>query len=228
MVTQISSSRLTSLNCVLGIDVSKYQNNVDWAKVKAAGVEFAMVKLTEGNTYFEGSVYNLKARVLEAKKNKVKVGYYHFARPGNFNAPQDDAKLEVKNITDHLVDFPEPDFPIILDLEAFSDQMVWDSKITKQQSLNNFVTTFVAELKNHQLDTIFYSYKNFFDVNLPDNHIFGNYPLWIAQYLNNPENSLPSMPKGWSDWKIWQFTEQGKIDGINGNCDLNMMRKEFF
>jgi GH25 family lysozyme M1 (1,4-beta-N-acetylmuramidase) len=228
MVTQISTSRLTALNCVLGIDVSKYQNDVNWDTVKDAGVEFAIVKFTEGNTYFDGTAYNLNARILEAKKNNVKVGYYHFARPGNFASPQDDAKQEVKNITDHLSNFPKPDFPIILDLEAFSNQMLWDKSTSTQQNLNSFIQTFINELKNTQLDVIFYSYKAFFDDNLLDNHTFGSYPLWIAQYLNNPESSLPKLPKGWNDWTIWQFTEKGKINGIETDVDLNIMRKAYF
>jgi GH25 family lysozyme M1 (1,4-beta-N-acetylmuramidase) len=59
-----------------------------------------------------------------------------------------------------------------------------------------------------------------------------NYPLWIAQYLNHPatENDLPLQPKGWQDWKFWQHSEKGMLDGITGDnniptaVDLNYFR----
>ena len=57
---------------------------------------------------------------------------------------------------------------------------------------------------------------------------FGENPLWIAAYLNNPELSLPTLPNGWTNWKIWQFTEQGQIGGYDGNIDLNIMKKDYF
>jgi LysM repeat protein len=59
-----------------------------------------------------------------------------------------------------------------------------------------------------------------------------NYPLWIAQYLNHPvtESDLPLQPKGWQDWKFWQFSEHGIVAGITGDnkiptaVDLNYFR----
>lgn len=81
MVANISQQRLQALNCVLGLDCSKYQVDINWNTAKAAGIDFAFVKITEGTTGHEDNLYNLKARVLSAQKNGVKVGYYHFARP---------------------------------------------------------------------------------------------------------------------------------------------------
>jgi GH25 family lysozyme M1 (1,4-beta-N-acetylmuramidase) len=58
--------------------------------------------------------------------------------------------------------------------------------------------------------------------------IFGQYPLWIAAYIKNPEVSLPVIPIGWNEWQIWQFTEKGQVNGYNGDIDLNIMKKEYF
>jgi GH25 family lysozyme M1 (1,4-beta-N-acetylmuramidase) len=103
-----------------------------------------------------------------------------------------------------------------------------------------FVSTFIEVLKSNGYSTIIYSYKSFLDENgITD---FGNHTLWIANYMNypktNPERDLPSLPSGWkanaSDWRtnqnspMWQFTSQGQINGVNGNVDMNVMKKDFF
>jgi len=223
MVTTISKKRLAELNCVLGLDCSKYQSSIDWAKAKAAGIEFAFIKVTEGGTGHEDNIYNLKARVQSAQKNGVKVGYYHFARPANIADPEADAKEEVDNVISHIGFLPKANLPFVLDIEAYTTAaMAWDNKI---DHMNRFVTAFIAGLNAHGITTIFYSYKSFADTNMKP--IFGKQPLWIASYINNPEVSLPPIPNGWNAWDIWQFTDKGIIDGCVGNIDLNIMKIDF-
>lgn len=223
MVTNLSIQRLNDLNCVLGLDCSKYQNSIDWEKVKNAGIKFAFIKITEGNTYSEDEIYDLKDRIFECQKNDIKIGYYHFARPGDIQDADSDANKEVVNVLNHLKILPKPNFPIVIDIESYAINNFVENKIFH---LNTFLNIFISELKNSNYNAIVYSYKSFIDVNT--NHLFGSYPLWLAAYLNDPEHSLPNLPVGWNEWKIWQFTEQGKIDGYVGNIDLDIMRKEYF
>jgi len=220
---RISKERIDKLGCVLGLDCSKYQKDINWKKAKADGIMFAFVKITEGTTVSEVGSYNVKARILEAQKNGVKVGYYHFARPGNVSDPELDAKEEVENVINNMKLLPKPNLPLVLDLESYSTTIVWDSKI---DHMNRYILTFISEMKKQNIDIIFYSYKSFADVNTSPK--FGNLPLWIASYPNKPETTLPKIPNGWSDWKIWQFTDKGSIDGYNGDIDLNIMKKEFY
>lgn len=223
MASTISQQRLNNLNCVLGLDCSKYQQNITWNQAKAAGIQFAFVKITEGTTYHEDSLYNVKARVLSAQQNGIKIGYYHFARPGDVSVPEDDAKAEAQNVLGHIGFLPVANLPLAFDIEAYASTVVWDNKI---DHMNRFITTFIQILKQHNISVIIYSYKSFLDTNASPN--FGSYPLWIAAYLNNPEISLPVVPNGWNNWKIWQFTEQGQISGYSGNIDLNIMHKDYF
>ena len=223
IVMSISTKRLNELDCVMGLDCSKYQHDIDWFKVKVARVSFAFIKITEGSTYSEDEIYNIKNRVLEAQKNGVKIGYYHFASPGNVASAKDDAKSEVINVLNHLKILPKADLPIVLDIEAYNKTNVWTDKINH---MNTFITTFISELKKNDYDTIIYSYKAFLDENT--SHGFGSYPLWEAAYVNDPESSLPKMIQGWDNWKIWQFTDKGIINGVNGNVDLDMMKKSYF
>jgi GH25 family lysozyme M1 (1,4-beta-N-acetylmuramidase) len=223
MVTTLSQSRLDNLNCVLGLDCSKYQKDITWSIAKSAGIQFAFIKITEGTTGHEDNLYNLKARVLDAQKNGVKVGYYHFARPGNVNVPEDDANEEVGNVLSHIGFLPKVTLPFVLDIESYSETNIWDDKINH---MNRFIKTFIQKLNEQNVRVILYSYKSFIDTNTTP--IFGLQPLWIAAYLNNPEVSLPAIPNGWSEWKIWQFTEKGQINGYTGDIDLNIMKKNYF
>jgi len=225
MGTTISQKRLNDLGCVLGLDCSKYQVDINWAQAKAAGVQFAFIKVTEGTTGHEDNIYNLKARVLDAQKNGVKIGYYHFARPGNVDNPEADANEEVQNVLSHIGFLPKVTLPVVLDIESYSTELIWKD-VEKIDHMNRFIKTFVQKLNEQNIRVILYSYKSFFDTNTTP--IFGLQPLWIAAYLNNPEVSLPPIPNSWSEWKIWQFTEKGQIGGYTGDIDLNIMRKDYY
>ena len=223
MVTTITNKRLNELECVLGLDCSRYQQNITWNLARAAGIQFAFVKITEGQTGHEDNIYNIKARILSAQQNGVKVGYYHFGRPGDVSVPEDDANAEVQNVLAHIGFLPTADLPLAFDVEAYASNVVWDNKV---DHMNRFINTFIQGLQAHNINVILYSYKSFMETNASPE--FGENPLWIAAYLNNPELSLPTLPNGWTNWKIWQFTEQGQIGGYDGNIDLNIMKKDYF
>lgn len=221
-VSTISQNRLEELDCVLGLDCSKYQKDITWSKAKSAGIDFAFVKLTEGSTYQEAKFYNVKNRIISAKKNGVKIGYYHFARPANVVDPIKDADEEIDNFLSEMRKIGFPDLPFVLDIEAFSNINLWKTN----ENMIKYIGRFIDRMAKNNLLTIIYSYKSFFDVNIGD--MFVKYPLWIAAYLNNPEKNEPTLPEGYDNWDIWQFTSKGRINGYNGNIDLNIMKKDYF
>lgn len=223
MVANLSQKRLQDLDCVLGLDCSKYQTDINWSAAKVAGIQFAFIKVTEGTTGHEDNLYNLKARVLSAQQNGVKVGYYHFARPGNVSVPENDAIEEAQNVLDHIAFLPKVVLPLVLDIESYSTENIWVDKI---DHMNRFIKTFIQKMNEKNIPVIFYSYKSFIDSNTSP--MFGLQPLWVAAYLNNPEVSVPALPNGWTEWKIWQFTEKGQIGGYVGDIDLNIMKKGYF
>jgi len=200
---------------VLGLDCSKYQKDINWTKVKSDDIQFAFIKITEGNSYSEDEVYNVKNRIITAQANNIKIGYYHFARPGDIIDPKQDANKEIENVKKHLAFLPSFNFPLTLDIEEYAKNCVLKGK---ELNINIFVNTFLDAFNEV---TILYTGKYFFDPN--SNHTFGMNPLWLAAYIKEP-----ILPKGWNEWKIWQFTDKGKINGIVGNVDLNWMKKDFF
>jgi lysozyme len=225
MVSTISKDRLASLGCVLGLDCSKYQADINWSKAKSAGIDFAFIKVTEGTTGHEDNIYNVKNRILSAQQNKIKIGLYHFCRPGNISDPEADAKDEIQNVLNHYNILPKPNFPLVLDVEAYSDSLIWKDN-EKIDHMNRYINAFISGLKAKGINIILYSYNSFINTNT--NHLFGMYPLWQALYIDNPEISLPNLPIGWNEWKIWQFTEKGVIDGYVGDIDLNIMKKAYY
>jgi GH25 family lysozyme M1 (1,4-beta-N-acetylmuramidase) len=236
-VAGMTPERLKMLNSVLGIDSSHYQGNINWKLVKDSKVDFALIKVTEGNTFYEGNstTYNLIKNISNAQNNGIKVGYYHFARPGNNADPKIDATYEANWFVSHVKGLPAVDFPLVLDIEAYSNTVLW---IDRKADMQIFVSTFIDILKSNGFSTIIYSYKSFLDDNGITN--FGNNKLWIANYMKypitNPERDLPSLPVGWKgkDWlahqnvPIWQFSSQGQVNGIQGNVDINVMKNDFF
>jgi lysozyme len=196
---------------ILGLDCSHWQESIDWGKAKAEGIQFAYVKITQGQIHFEGNFYPLKSRIQEIKKHGIKLGYYHFCSPGT-GRPESQAKSEAANLNLHLKNLPEFDLPIMLDIEEFVKGSKWTSK-----DLTLYLQTFISEI-NHEI--IIYTNKWIWtdDVN------FKIYPLWVPFY----GTGLMDIPKGWTDWTIWQFTETGQINGVEGMVDLNWMKKEYF
>jgi lysozyme len=207
---------------ILGLDCSRYQKSIDWAKAKADGIQFAYVKISAGIEHYEGNYYNLKARLEEIKKHGIKLGYYHFCSPGLTIIPSENAKEEVHNFVMHLTDLPESDLPLCLDIENYVMSCRWIPK--KDINFTTYMQAFIKELPKEVL-----IYTNRWIWTDKDN--FKIYPLWLPSYdncdprvmsINNP------LPVGWDDWDIWQFTDKGKIDGTQGYVDLNWMKKEYF
>jgi lysozyme len=106
----------------------------------------------------------------------------------------------------------------VLDIETNEKQL-------NTQQVQLWIVSFCARMNDlgHK-NLMLYSYKPFFDDNLPAIHPFGNIPLWLAQYRNV---AAPSLPHGWTNFTVWQFSAKGKVNGISGDCDMNKTTADF-
>ena len=183
-----------------GVDVSHYQGTIDWLKVKAAGMGFAFVKVTDGESWVDPCCH---LNTVGARAAGLTVGAYHFFRP------LDDAKTQAQHFID-TVDLLGGPFLVALDVEDCGDD--WD-QFTHQQ---------IAEMVNTWLDTVQAAFRTapFFYTNQPfaDKYLTmvatGVYPLWLARYAQK-------VPAGWQNYKVWQESESGAVDGIPGKVDLD-------
>ena len=192
-----------------GSDVASHQHPgstaIEWDRVKAAGHAFAIVKATEGTTcvnphYAEDSISMQKAGIVR--------GTYHYA------LPQFPAIAQAKHYAAVLATHSTPlDLPPVLDLEETGGLSPF--------ALQAWVRTFLNTLDNITgRKTIIYVSPGFWRYQMDNTTEFADRPLWIADYNGASQPTMP-LPGGWKDWTFWQYTGNGRVDGVSTPIDLN-------
>lgn len=190
---------------IRGIDVSHWQGDIDWQKVKADGIRFAIIKATEGTAFVDP---NFKRNVNGARAAGVRVGAYHYAHPDKDPIQQ----------VEHLLRTMEGlklDFPPALDLEV-------NHGLSKEQ-VTHFALRWLSGIERRiGRKPIFYSYTSFIQAYIGAE--LGSWPLWIAHYdVDRPrENGV------WESWQVFQYRSTGRVNGIAGSVDMNAMEEGFF
>lgn len=195
-----------------GIDISAYQGMPDFRRVAAEGYRFCFVKATEGlgNRNLAQDI----AQARGAKAAGMEVGYYHYALGEEARVEADAFVGSVKAISKAIGS--EPDFPLVLDIE---DQRI---KL-KGKAFDEWVLTFEKRLALQGYKMWLYSYAPY--LNSRTGGALTHIPLWIASYpkVFDPKRR-PTLPRGWSDFVCWQYNGRGRVPGIKGNVDLNLMK----
>lgn len=203
---------------IRGIDVSGHQGDIDWAKVAASGlVQFAYIKASERHSFKAKSYPPNRAG---AKANGIPSGAYHFAQLGT------DPVANAKNFSDAIGDYGTGDLYPCLDVEQMgtpkgmprSEQQAW-------------MLTFASEFQRLRPDCfplVHYGTASTANGN-PD--ILKAYPFMWAAWWPTPNNPEPPVhrnfpQKNYGTWTIWQYSDRGKIPGIEGGVDLDVMREE--
>lgn len=187
-----------------GCDISHYQGNINWVKVKSAGITFAIMKATEGTNFIDDT---LERNITGAKENVLAVGIYHFCRASN--APQAAAEaLHFCNVLDSIGGIQTLDIPPILDIETAVAQ-------TKSEITAICKTWLTIVEERYKVKPIIYCDPSFAEDYLDDS--LGEYPLWLACW----SAGTPQDRCGWKQWTFLQYTDKGIIDGIDGSVDLD-------
>ncbi len=181
-----------------GIDISSWQGNVNFKKIKESGVEIVYIKATEGisyvNNYFSSSYKN-------AKEQGLKVGFYHFFLGGV------DPKAQARHFV-NTIGNREFDCRLAIDIEQTNG--------LGKTALTSAAIIFLEEVKKlTSKGIVVYTYTNFARTSLDSR--LGIYPLWIAEY----GVSRPASNPIWNKWAGFQFSSTGQVPGVSGNCDLN-------
>jgi lysozyme len=205
----IVETRIASLDKVLdthieksfGIDISEYQDKIDWDSPKEIEggfpIEFVFIRATVGNDRLD---YKFKKYWKKAKEKKLICGAYHYYRPNENSIEQ--ANNFIKNVRLH-----KGDFPPVLDIEKLpKEQSIERLKVGLQRWLD------VVE-RHYGVKPIIYSGESYYNDFLQED--FSDYPFWIANYTAFYTDID-------SDWSMWQVTENGKVTGIKGCVDVNI------
>jgi lysozyme len=184
-----------------GIDVSQYQGIVNWNEVRAIEntflIRFAFIRATAGKDKLDNQFTN---NWLEAKKNNIIRGAYHYYRPNENSLEQ--ANNFIKNVT-----LQKGDLPPVLDIES----------LPKNQSLDSLKVGLKRWLEkvdaHYKVKPILYTGEKYYNEFLKEE--FSDYTFWIANYNFFVEDIK-------EDWLFWQFTEKATVSGIKGNVDVTI------
>jgi lysozyme len=198
-----------TVNRVKGIDVSSYQNTIDWKQVKDAGYQFAFIKASEGIDWVDPSFAANRAGARDAG---LTVGYYHYFRPN------DAVDAQVKNFVATVGKAEPNSLRLVIDAE---DPAMWAPYSVQQRAkMIQEWCSGVQKALGVAPQISIYASPNFVNQVLQNAPGLSKYNLWIANY-NVPE---PNVPKPWSTWDFWQYSDSGKVPGITagGGVDLDM------
>ena len=194
-------------NLYSGIDVSKWQGDIDFAKVKASGVKVVYIRSSSGNDYIDPY---FRQNYENAKAQDLKIGFYHALTAKTTKQAEQEARNFVKTISG-----TNPDCRLAMDLVSTTG--------LSNDEINNIARTFLESVKEFSgKDVMIYSSayaaKAIWDRSL------NIYPLWVANYgVNEPEDNGK-----WSTWAGFQYSNTGRINGISGDVDLDWFTDEVF
>lgn len=191
---------------VKGIDVSSWQGEIDWEKVKASGVEFAMIRC--GFRSMTSSTISLDKtfhyNISEANRVGIPVGVYFYS-----TAISEEEALEEASYVLNLIKDYDVIYPVAYDFEMFNKNR---TKGLDDIDINDNAVKFLDYIRAHGYIGMLYS-----NLNAINNHWdlskFEGYRVWYAQYIDK------STYEG--NYDMWQYSDAGRIDGIKGKVDLN-------
>ncbi len=194
-------------NGTLGIDVSKYNKDIDWEIVRDSGVEFAIIRLgyrgSSSGSLVEDPYF--QKNLAGAKAAGMKIGVYFFTQALNTTEAVEEASMVAS-----LVKPEELSTPVFIDVEGSGGRADGLDKAVRTANINAFCET----LTGMGYRAGVYASKNWFNKYI-DTDSLGDWKIWLAQY----KVRTPSY-KGRYD--AWQYSSKGHVDGIEGYVDLNL------
>ena len=193
---------------IKGIDVSEFQGSINWDKVKADGIKFAILKLAniyDYDTNYKDSKFETNYK--EAKKRGIKLGAYIY----NYCNSVDTLKKGLEWAIGKL-DGKKLDLLLYLDME---DKDIQGETV---ETLTNQCNEFAKYVKTKGYNAGVYANVNWLKNELNPDNFDKDISVWVAQYYSKCEYA--------GKYDIWQYTSSGKVSGISGNCDMNYLYNE--
>ena len=190
---------------VHGIDVSKYQGDIDWATVRRSGVEFVWIKATEGANHVDSKFQQNWAG---AKQAGIARGAYHFV--WWCRHPHEEIawfKANVPNDPDAL--------PPVLDVEATPDSKSCKRTLHREEVLADMRIMLQDMERAYGKRPVIYVTVDFYQHIMHPNE-FSDYPVWVRSVKHSPPVTYPGRR-----WVFWQYQSDGLVPGIRGKVDRN-------
>ncbi|KAF6584866.1 glycoside hydrolase family 25 protein [Paenibacillus sp. EKM211P] len=193
-------------NAAEGIDVSRYQGTIDWKRVRADGKSFAFIKASQGQRYVDPTfITNAKG----IKAAGLLLGAYHFVDATSVNTAKAEAR-HFAEVLDQVGGAKALDLPAVMDYENNPGGL---SSAAIHEIALAFLTEFERVSGRKPMVYTGNAFAAHFKVPL------GSYKLWIARYSST---RVPSDTTPWKSWDFWQYSDNGRVEGIQGPVDLNV------
>lgn len=215
----IHQERFSGYTIVNGIDVSQWQKNIDWAKVKACGIDYALIRvgyrgygssgtLSENtkDIYYDKNMQNAAAA-------GISTGIYIFSQAITTTEAVEEANYILNHIGSYNVSMP-----LIMDFEYFSTDSgntgrLYDARLSRDEA-TKICLAFCDTIAAAGYTPMIYANKSMLENQLNASDITGRgYLIWLANYTTNTTYA--------GDFNFWQYSSSGKVDGIVGNTDMN-------
>ena len=197
---------------VTGIDVSSWQKEIDWEQVKASGVEFAMIRL--GYRGYETGVIGMDryaiANLDGAIAAGLDVGIYFFSQALTPEEAEEEAYYVVKQLEPYQEYIT---MPVVYDWEHVSDEDARSNDMRDPDILTDCTLSFLQtiEVAGYRPMVYFNRTQSWKYLNLEE---LKDYEFWLAAYTQRMDFPYKI--------KMWQYTNAGKVPGVEGNCDINI------
>lgn len=189
-----------------GVDVSDHQDEIDWGSVAADGIDFAMIRIgyrgsTEGGLYADES---FDSNLEDAHAVGIECGVYFFSQATSAQEAKEEAEFVLSLLSGRQLEYP----------------VAFDYELTEKSRISGIGVQAASEMARTFCETISAGgytpmiYGNTFDLARFDRETLSDLPIWCAEYDDGPSYEHKTA--------IWQYTNQGYVNGIGGIVDLNL------
>lgn len=207
---------------MIGIDVSKWNDDIDWKAVKADGIGFAIIRTSYGSDskWEWRTVENIKG----CEANGIPYGVYFYS----IATTNEEADKEVALVKKVLGNY-KPKLGVYIDIE---DTAVYEKAFGDiyKASARRKITDLTKRMANSLISSGYkvgvYGNANYFNNVLYKNELPD--VLWGAHYYTNPNSNPDGLKSGNEDWNLWQYSETGTVKGIKGKVDMNTLIKKYW
>lgn len=202
-----SDGALSMNGGVLGIDVSKYQTEIDWKAVKNSGISFVIIRCGYRG-YSTGVLVQdpmFESHIKGATAAGLKVGIYFFSQAVNEKEAVEEASMAVALARKYTVTYP-----IFIDTEQVAGGRANNLDASTRTAV---CKAFCETVKGAGYTPGVYACKTWYEGKLSASTLEA-YKIWLAQYASAPTYS--------GKYDMWQYTEKGKVNGVSGNVDMNL------
>ena len=194
-------------NTMIGLDVSRWQGDINFQAVKDAGVEFVFVRV--GSQRGVGGEYYIDPKFHQNIKGfnevGIPVGIYFYSYADSIKSAKTEAKWVVEQLKGYKVDLP-----VVFDWENWSFFQEFGVSF---YNLTEIAKSYLNVIEDAGYEGMLYSSKNY----LENVWYKTKYPVWLAHYTDKTNYE--------GEYKVWQLCANGRVSGINGNVDINVMYK---